>query len=277
MLCRYILRLLKPILKSGCNVLLIQKSILRDAVNDLSLHYLAKKGVMVLKDIERTDIEFIAETLGLTPVADVDAFTAAKLGQADAVEEVGTSGGKVVKVTGVRHPGKTVSILVRGSNKLVIDEAERSIHDALCVVRCLIKQRFLIPGGGCPEMNVSLALGRYGDQLGGLAGYCIRAYARALEVVPYTLSENAGLNPIAMVTELRRRHAASQQEEQQAGAGSKLVGKDRYVGINVRAGAITDMMEEKVLQPLLVSTSAINLATECVRMILKIDDIVGIR
>ena len=267
---QYILRLLKPILKSGCNVLLIQKSILRDAVNDLSLHYLAKKGVMVIKDIERSEIEFISQTLGVTPVADVDAFTAAKLGQAELVEEVGTSGGKVVKVTGVKNPGKTVSILVRGSNRLVIDEADRSIHDALCVVRCLIKQRFLIPGGGCPEMNVSLALAKYGEELGGMTGYCIRAYARALEVVPYTLSENAGLNPIAMVTELRRRHAQSQGE-----AGLK--GKDRFVGINVRAGAITDMMEEKVLQPLLVTTSAINLATECVRMILKIDDIVGIR
>ena len=272
---KYILNLLKPILKSGCNVLLIQKSILRDAVNDLSLHYLAKKGVMVIKDIERSDVEFIASTLGLTPVADVDAFTAAKLGQAELVEEVGTSGGKVVKVTGVKNAGKTVSVLVRGSNRLVLDEADRSIHDALCVVRCLIKQRYLIPGGGCPEMNVSLALSRYGEELGGMTGYCIRSYARALEVVPYTLSENAGLQPINMVTELRRRHAASQEEER--ASGGKTRGKDRYAGINVRAGAITDMYEERVLQPLLVTTSAINLATECVRMILKIDDIVGVR
>ena len=272
---KYILNLLKPILKSGCNVLLIQKSILRDAVNDLSLHYLAKKGVMVIKDIERSDVEFIASTLGLTPVADVDAFNAAKLGQAELVEEVGTSGGKVVKVTGVKNAGKTVSVLVRGSNRLVVDEADRSIHDALCVVRCLIKQRFLIPGGGCPEMNVSLALSRYGEELGGMTGYCIRSYARALEVVPYTLSENAGLQPINMVTELRRRHAASQEEER--ASGGKVRGKDRYAGINVRAGAITDMYEERVLQPLLVTTSAINLATECVRMILKIDDIVGVR
>lgn len=259
---QYILRLLKPILKSGCNVLLVQKSILRDAVNDLSLHYLAKKGIMVIKDIERSEIEFICNSLDVTPVADPEAFTAEKLGHADLCEEVGTSGGKVVKVTGVKNPGKTVTVLVRGSNRLVVDEADRSIHDALCVIRSLIKQRYLIPGGGCPEMATCLALAEYGEQLGGMTGYCIRAYARALEVIPYTLSENAGLPPIAMVTELRRQHASKE---------------NKYAGINVRSGAITDMVQEQVLQPLLVTTSAINLATECVRMILKIDDIVGVR
>lgn len=177
------------------------------------------------------------------------------------VEEVGTSGGKVVKVVGVKNPGKTVSVLVRGSNRLVLDEADRSIHDALCVIRCLVKQRYLIPGGGCPEVETSIRLAQYGEELGGMNGYCIKSFARALEVIPYTLSENAGLHPIAMVTELRRRH----------------VNKEKYVGINVRTSAITDMFEEKVLQPLLVTTSAINLATECVRMLLKIDDIVAVR
>jgi len=143
---KYILKLLKPIIKSGCNVLLIQKSILRDAVNDLSLHYLAKKGIMVIKDIERTDVEFICNSLGCVPIADSDAFVASKLGSAESVEEAGSAGGKVVKVTGVKNGGKQISILVKGSNRLVVDEAERSIHDALCVIRCLIKQKFFLPG-----------------------------------------------------------------------------------------------------------------------------------
>ena len=259
---KYILKLIKPIIKSGCNVLLIQKSILRDAVNDLSLHYLAKKGIMVIKDIERSDIEFISNTLGCTPIADSDAFVASKLGSADSVDEVGTSGGKVVKVTGVKHAGKTVSILVRGSNRLVIDEAERSIHDALCVIRCLIKQKYFIPGGGCPEIETSIRLAEWSDTLTGLSGYCVKAFARALEVIPYTLSENAGLDPIKIVTALRRHHAVLGQ---------------KHAGINIKSGTITDMYAEKVLQPLLVSSSAISLATECVRMILKIDDIVGVR
>ena len=258
---KYILNLLKPIIKSGCNVLLIQKSILRDAVNDLALHYLAQKKIMVIKDIERNDIEFIANTLGCQPVADAEGFEAKKLGSADLVEEVGTSGGKIVKVTGVKNKGKTVTVLVRGSNRMLLDEADRSVHDALCVIRSLVKQRFLMVGGGSPEVETSLRLAKYGQELGGIHGYCIAAYARALDIIPYTLSENAGLSPINMVTELRRRH----------------VNGEKTAGINVRSGTITDMLEEKVLQPLLVSTSAIKLATECVRMILKIDDIVGVR
>lgn len=258
---RYILNLLKPIIRSGCNVLLIQKSILRDAVNDLSLHYLAQKKIMVIKDIERTDIEFVASTLGCQPVADPDAFDASKLGTAELVEEVGTSGGKIVKVHGVANKGKTVTVLVRGSNRLLLDEADRSVHDALCVIRSLVKSRFLMVGGGSPEIATGLRLAKYGQELGGMAGYCIGLYARALDIIPYTLAENAGLSPINMVTELRRRHALG----------------DKTAGINVRAAAITDMLEEKVLQPLLVSSSAIKLATECVRMLLKIDDIVGVR
>lgn len=258
---KYVVNLLKPIIKSGCNVLLIQKSILRDAVNDLALSLLAKHKVMVIKDIERTEIEFISNTLGCTPVADAEAFTAAKLGHADLAEEISTPSGSIVKMTGVKNKGKTATILVRGSNRLVIDEGHRSIHDALCVIRSLIKLKYLVPGGGVPEINLSLKLEKYAQKIGGMTGYCIRAYARAFEVIPYTLSENAGLDPIKMVTEMRNRHASG----------------EHTAGINVRKACITDIREEKVLQPLLVSVSAINLATECVRMLLKIDDIVGVR
>lgn len=259
---RYIKKLVKAILKTKCNVLLIQKSILRDAVNDLALHFLAKKKVMVIKDVERADIEFISQTIGCTPVADVDAFTAEKLGTAEIAQEVKTPDGRsLVKLTGLQETGKTVSILVRGSNRLVIDEAERSIHDALCVIRCLVKERFLIPGGGAPEAEMSLRLEEWSESFGGMKAYCIKAFARALEAAPYALAENAGLHPINIVTELRRRHHAG----------------EKSAGINVRRGTIGDILEENVLQPLLVCTSAVKLATECVRMILKIDDVVGVR
>lgn len=258
---KYIVKMVKPIVKSGCNVLLIQKSILRDAVNEYALHLLAKKKVLVIRDVERNDIEFISNTLGCTPVADAAQFDKSVLGAADLVEEVGTSSGKIVKVTGVKNPGRTVSVLVRGSNRMVMDEADRSVHDALCVVRCLVKKRFLIPGGSAPEIQLSLDLAKKADEIGGLTGYCIRQYARALEVIPYTLAENAGLHPIAIVTELRKQHAEG----------------NKYAGINVRKGTVSDMAEEKVVQPLLVSSSAINLATECVRTLLRIDDIVAVR
>jgi len=164
-----------------------------------------------------------------------------------------------VKVTGIVNQGKTVSVLIRGSNKLVLEEAERSIHDALCVIRCLVKKRGLIAGGGAPEIELSLQLMHHAQTLAGMEQYCFRAFAEALEVIPFTLAENAGLNPIATVTELRNRHAQG----------------EKTTGINVRKGAITNILEESVVQPLLVSTSAIHLAAETVRSILKIDDIVA--
>merc|ERR1719230_320088 len=154
---KYILGLCKKIKKAGCNVVLSQKSILRDATNDLSLHFLAKMGIMVIKDVEREDIEFITRTLGCKPVAHIDSFTPDKLGTAELVEEIsfgGTGGSRIVKVTGVLNPGLTQTILIRGSNKLVIEEADRSVHDALCVMRSLIKKKFLICGGGAAETEI---------------------------------------------------------------------------------------------------------------------------
>lgn len=139
---QYIVGLVKRIKQSGCNVLLIQKSILRDAVNDLSLHFLAKAGIMVIKDIDREETEFICKTINAIPIAHIDQFTPEKLGKAKMCEEVTLSeGSKVVKITGVPNVGKTVSILVRGSNHLLLDEAERSLRDALCVVRSIVKRR----------------------------------------------------------------------------------------------------------------------------------------
>jgi T-complex protein 1 subunit delta len=256
---QYILNIVKKIKAANCNVLLIQKSILRDAVNELALHFLAKMKIMVCKDIERDDIEFICKSLNCKPIASLDHFTAENLGSADLVEEVQTGSSKIIKMTGVANPGKTVSVLVRGVNRLVVDEAERSIHDALCVIRCLVKERALIAGGGAPEIELAIRLAEYANTLGGMEQYCFRAFAEALEVIPYTLAENAGLNPIATVTELRNKHAQG----------------ECTAGINVRKGTITDILEESVVQPLLVSTSAISLASETVRSILKIDDIIN--
>lgn len=256
---QYILNIVKQVKKVGCNVLLIQKSILRDAVSDLALHFLAKMKIMVIKDIEREDIEFICKTLGCNPIASLDHFQAEMLGTAELVEEVQTGDSKVVKVTGIQNPGNTISVLVRGSNKLILEEAERSIHDALCVIRCLVKKRALIAGGGAPEIELAIRLLEHSQTLTGMEQYCVRAFAEALDVIPFTLAENAGLNPIATVTELRNHHAQGH----------------RTFGINVRKGAITNILEENVVQPLLVSLSAVHLAAETVRSILKIDDIVN--
>ena len=256
---KYILDLVKKISNTGCNVLLIQKSILRDAVNDLSLHFLAKKNIMVIKDIDRDQIDYVAKTLQATPVAHIDHFTKEKLGCARLVQEINAGGErKIVKVTGCPNQGKTVSILLRGSNQLVLDEAERSLHDALCVVRALVKKRSLVPGGAAVEMEVAQKLQAYSREIFGTDSYCVRLYGEALELIPYTLAENAGLDPINFLTELRNKHIAG----------------EKFAGVNVRKNMICNMLEENVVQPSLVSISAITLSTECVRMILKIDDIV---
>ncbi|KAI3643092.1 hypothetical protein MP228_012647 [Amoeboaphelidium protococcarum] len=255
---QYILNICKKIKKSGANVLLIQKSILRDAVNDLSLHFLSKLKIMAVKEIERDEVEFICKSLGCKPIADIDNFTEDKLGSADLVEEVQSDGAKVVKVTGIKQAPKTVSILVRGANKLVLEEAERSLHDALCVIRCLVKNKALIAGGGAPEIEIAYQLSAYAKSLTGMEAQCVEAFAQALEIVPVTLAENAGLDPIQIVTELRNKHAQG----------------EKSAGINVRKGIVTNILEENVIQPLLVSVSSVQLASECVRMILKIDDIV---
>uniref|UniRef100_A0A0K8TST0 T-complex protein 1 subunit delta n=1 Tax=Tabanus bromius TaxID=304241 RepID=A0A0K8TST0_TABBR len=255
----YILNIVKQIKKAGCNVLLIQKSILRDALSDLAQHFLDKIKVLVVKDIEREDIEFICKTLNCRPIASLDHFVAENLVSAETVEETTSGNNRFVKVTKIQNPGRTVSIIVRGSNKLILEEAARSLHDALCVIRCLVKKKAQIAGGGAPEIEMALQLALHAQTLEGVDAYCFRAFAEALEVIPSTLAENAGLNSISTVTELRNRHAQG----------------EKNAGINVRKGAITDILAENVVQPLLVCTSAITLASETVRSILKIDDIVN--
>lgn len=260
-------KMVKQIAKTGCNVLMIQKSILRDAVTDLSLDFCAKAKMLVIRDIERTDIEFVSKIIGVEPCATIESFTAEKLGKAELVweENLGQDLGSIVRMTGLRQlpsaQGGCVSVLVRGSNQLLLDEAERSIHDALCVVRSLVKKKALIPGGGAPEMEVSQKLAVWSRKLGGINAVCIEHYAEALEMVPYTLAENAGMSPVEIVTKLRAAHVAG----------------DKFAGINVKKGCISNIIDEKVVQPLLVSTSSIKMATETVRMILKIDDVVMTR
>ena len=141
----------------------------------------------------------------------------------------------------------------------MLDESDRSLHDALCVVRCLVKKPSLLVGGGAPESEVFSQFQEWVQSLSGADRYIARAYAEALEIIPYTLAENAGLHPIRIVTGLRQRHQRG----------------EKYSGIDVKKGCISDMKEMGVIQPLLVSSSAINQATEYVHMMLKIDDMVA--
>jgi len=258
---QYTLNLVKAIKKSGANVLLVQKSILRDAVSDLAIHYLNKLKILVVKDIEREQVPFVCKSLGCKPVASPDHFTPDSLASVDCVEELPIGGeSNCMKFTGIQSAGKTVSMLIRASNENLLAEAERSIHDALCVLRCLVKKRALLAGGGAVEAELALRLGQRAKEIGGVDGYCLQRYAEALEVIPYTLAENAALNPIEVVTNLRKLHN----------------GGDKNAGINVRKCGVSDMAKEEVVQPFLVSSSMLTLATETVRSILKIDDVVNV-
>jgi len=174
------------------------------------------------------------------------------------VEEVQMGLGRVVKIRGIKSPGMTATVLLRGSNKLVIDEAYRSLRDALCVVRCLVHKPYLVPGGAACEVEVARHLMSISKELPGTESYCMSGFARALELIPYTLAENAGFDPIQLMTTLRVRHETGH----------------KYDGIDVRNGRICNMCDQRVFQPSLVTASAINLASECVRMILKIDGII---
>lgn len=255
----YLLNICKKIKKAKCNVLLIQKSILRDAVNDLALHFLSKLGIMVVRDIERDEVEFLSKSLGCKPISDVELFTEDRLGSADVVEEVESDGSNIVTITGVKTTNKnpTVSVVIRGANNMVLDETERSLHDALCVIRCLVKERALIAGGGAPEIEVSYRLMKEARTMEGVEAFVWQEYAEALEVIPTTLAENAGLNSLNVVTELRLRHENGESNS----------------GISVRRSGTSNTYEDHILQPVLVSTSAIRLASECVKSILRIDDI----
>lgn len=255
----YLLNMCKKIKKSRCNVLLIQKSILRDAVSDLALHFLAKLNILVIKDIDRDEVEFLTKATGCKPIADIENFTEDRLGSADLIEEIESSGSKIVKIQGISSRGTkpTVSIVVRGANLPVLDEAERSIHDALCVIRCLVKEKALIAGGGAPEVEALRVLAKESTKLDGIEHFVFKEFAEALEVIPTTLAENAGLNPIQVVTDLRNRHEMG----------------EKNAGISVRRSGASNTFAENVLQPTLVSTSAVTLAAETVKSILRIDDI----
>ena len=264
----HILNLCKRIKKAGCTVLLVQKSILREGVSELALHYLSKLRIMCVADLERDEIEWIGRALGIRPIADPEGFVEERLGLVElAVEEDVSPTAKLVRIVpmaAAASPRGTASILVRGGSEAVVGEVERSLHDALCVVRSLYRLPQVIVGGGAAEVHLAVRLSEWSRGLAsGPASLAVAAYAEALLAIPTVLAENAGMDPIAVVTELRNLHSGS--------ASSSY-------GINVRRAGVADLGgPEGVYQPLLVTASALQLATETVAMILKIDDMVQTR
>ena len=241
------------IVNSGANVLVIQKG-----VDDIAQHYLAKKGVMAMRRAKRSDIENLAKASGARIITTVDDLSAKDLGYAKLVEERRIGKDKMVFVEGCKNP-KSVTILIRGGTDRMVDEAERSLHDAKCIVRNVVQDPWLVPGGGAPEEEVASKLRDFARSFSGREQLAVLKFAEAMEEVPLTLAENSGLDPVDILVELRSSHAKGQKS----------------VGVDVTEGKVRDMSKTSVLEPASVKKQAIKSATEAAITLLKIDDVIA--
>jgi thermosome len=245
--------MVNKVVKSGATVVFCQKGI-----DDVAQHYLAKAGILAVRRLKKSDIENLARATGANIVNSIDAITPRDLGAAGLVEERKVSGDEMIYISKCKDP-KAVSIIVRGGTEHVVDELERAIHDALMVVSVVVEGKKIVAGGGAPETELSLQLRRYASQEGGRVQLAIEAFAAALEVIPKSLAENAGLDAIDMLVAIRAAHEA----------GKKNFGLDVYEGKPV------DMLKAGVVEPLRVKTQAISSAAEAAVMILRIDDVIA--
>ena len=245
--------MVEKVLASGANVVVCQKGI-----DDMAQHFLARKGVIAIRRAKKSDMEKLARATGGKIISNIDALAASDLGYAALVEERRTGDDKMTYIEGCKNP-KSVTLLIRGGTQRMTAEAERSIHDALCVVKDLIEEPKIVAGGSAPEMEMASVLKKYAQTVKGREQLAIIVFAESLEIIATTLAENAGLNPIDILSELRIRHEKG----------------ETWAGIDVLAGKVEDMTKINVYEPLAVKKQIIKSATEASTMILKIDDIIS--
>ena len=253
---RMLKEMVNAVAKAGANVVFCEKGI-----DDMALHFLAKGGILAVKSVSSSDMEKLARATGGKILASVKDLTAAALGKAKKVEEVKIGDDKLIYVRECKNP-KAVTIVIRGASSHVIDEAERSLHDGLCVVRNAVEDAKIVAGGGAPEAEVAKNLRNYAVKVGGREQLAVEAYAEAVEAIPLTLAENAGLDPIDIMVALRAEHEKPDS---------------KYFGIEVTTGKIKSMLDLKVLEPLRVKQQVIKSATEAANMILKTDDLISVK
>jgi thermosome len=238
---------------TGANVVICQKGI-----DDLVQHFLSRKGIVAIRRAKKSDMEKIAKSTGASIVSTLESLTSKDLGYAATVEERKVAEDKMTFIEGAKNP-KSVTILIRGSTPRMNAETERSIHDALCVVRDIIREPKIVAGGSAPELEMSKVLRQFAETLPGKEQLAIKAYAEALEIITTTLSENAGLDSIDVLSELRSRHEKG----------------EIWAGIEVLSGKPQDMSKAGVFEPLAVKKQIIKSATEVAMLILKIDDVIA--
>jgi thermosome len=242
------------IFASGANVVLCQKGI-----DDIVQHYLAKEGIIAVKRIKESDMSKLSKATGARIVTNTDELSKDDIGLAEIVEECKIETDKWVFIEGCKNP-KSVTILIRGGSQRLVDEAERSIHDALMAVKCVVEYPFVVVGGGASEAIVSRKLREWSASLASRQQLAVEKYADAVESIPLVLAENAGMSVIDTQAELRTK--------------SKEAGKARY-GIDAFKGKIADLSTRDIYEPLTVKNQVINSATEAACMILRIDDIIS--
>jgi thermosome len=236
------------------NVLFCEKGI-----DDIALHYLSKNGILAVKNVSSSDMEKLARATGAKIISRIKDLSADALGEAKAVEEVKIGEDKLIYVRECKNP-KAVTIVIRGGSDHVIGEAERSLRDALCVVRNAIEDGKIVPGGGAAEAELSKQLRSDAVKVGGREQLAIEAYADAVEAIPLMLAENAGLDPIDIMVALRAEHESEHSP---------------YYGVDVFSGKIRNMLELNIIEPIRVKQQVIKSATEAANMILKIDDLIA--
>ena len=238
---------------AGATVVFTQKGI-----DDLAQHFLAKENVFAVKSVSEKDMKKLARATGAKIVSNVKELTKDDLGAAGLVEQRKIGNDELTFVTEC-PTAKAVTILCRGGTEHVIDEVERTLDDAIGVVTTAYKDGKLVAGGGSPEVEVALNLRRYAATVGGREQLAIEAFADAVEVIPRTLAENAGLDAINVLVDLRSAHEKGQ----------------KTAGINLDTGKVEDMLKHNVVEPLRVKTQALQSATEVATMILRIDDVIA--
>jgi len=245
--------MVEKIVATGANVVICQKGI-----DDMAQHFLARKGILAVRRVKKSDMEKLSKATGGKVITNLDDVTEADLGYAELVEERKIGDDKMTFIEGCKNP-RSVAILIRGGTERIVNEAERSLHDALCVSRDVVEEPKVLAGGGAPEMEVARVLKEYAGTLPGREQLAVMCFAEALEAVPTTLAENAGLDPIDVISELRARHEKGEV----------------WAGIEVHEGKVKDMRKVSVFEPLAVKKQIIKSATEASSMILKIDDIIA--
>ncbi len=245
--------MVEKITGAGANVIICQKGL-----DDIAQHYLAKANVLTVRRVKESDMTKLSRATGARIINNLDDLTSKDLGSADLVEERKVETDKWVFVEGCKNP-KSVTILIRGGSQRVVDEAERSVHDALMVTKDVLEKPFIVAGGGSPEAYVSGKLREWTNTLTGREQLAAEKFADALEIIPLTLAENAGMNQIDTLAELR-----SKQNK-----GSK------WAGIDARNSRIADMSKLEIFEPLSVKEQIIKSATEVASMLLRIDDVIA--